>query len=112
MCVWNACLRTIETDIPCAASLCLPDATYAALFAAAALLERILELLLGFVQRTHQSLAAVGVAALVRLIVASGPNLDERTWMMVRWAEGVQGWVCRSAVLGCRVRKRFLEGTA
>ena len=53
----------------------------------AALLDRILELLLGFVRRTHQSLAAVGVAAMVRLIVASGPHLDEPTWMMVRgWA--------------------------
>jgi hypothetical protein len=49
-----------------------------------ALLERILELLLGFVGRTHQALAGVGVAALVRLIVAAGPQLDEERWMMVR----------------------------
>ena len=49
----------------------------------AALLERILELLLGFVERNHLALAGVGVAALVRLIVAAGPHLDEATWMMV-----------------------------
>ena len=59
---------------------CLP----ACLPSPAALLERILELLLGFVRRTHQALAGVGVAALVRLIVAAGPHLDDDTWMMVR----------------------------
>lgn len=57
------------------ACLCPPPST--------ALLDRILELLLGFVRRTHQSLAGVGVAALVRLVVAAGPHMDEPTWMLV-----------------------------
>lgn len=52
------------------------------------LLERILDLLLGFIQRTHQALAAVGVAAMTRLILAAGTQMDTETWMVVRWREG------------------------
>ena len=36
------------------------------------LLPRIIDLLLGFVRRTHKSLASVGVAAFVRLINNAG----------------------------------------
>lgn len=71
----SSCIAAmLPPHCPCPPTSCPP----------AALLDRILELLLGFVRRTHQSLAAVGVAALVRLIVAAGPHLDEPTWMMVR----------------------------
>lgn len=55
-----------------------------------------MELLLGFVRRTHLALAGVGVAALVRLIVAAGPQMDEPTWMMVRGRLG-------SGEVGCGV---------
>ncbi len=47
------------------------------------LLPRILELLLGFVRRTHISLAAVGVSALVQLMVSAGAQMDEATWQQV-----------------------------
>jgi len=50
------------------------------------LLDRILELLLGFVRRTHQALASVGVAAMSRLILAAGAQMDEPTWMVVSLA--------------------------
>lgn len=53
-----------------------------------------MELLLGFVRRTHQALAGVGVAALVRLIVQAGQHLDEPTWMMVR----APGWGAEQGV--------------
>lgn len=36
------------------------------------LLSRLLDLLRGFINRSHQSLAAVGVAALVRLCINAG----------------------------------------
>jgi hypothetical protein len=32
--------------------------------------------------RTHQSLAAVGVAALVRLINSAAPHMDAAAWML------------------------------
>lgn len=51
-------------------------------------------------QRTHQSLAGVGVAALVRLIVAAGPHMDEPTWMMVGGADGWGRAEPRSGALG------------
>jgi len=44
------------------------------------LLGRVLELLATFMRRSHQSLAAVGVAAFVRLLVASAPQLDAAAW--------------------------------
>lgn len=47
------------------------------------LLDRILDLLLGFIRRTHQALAAVGVAAMARLILAAGNSMDDETWGVV-----------------------------
>lgn len=47
------------------------------------LLGRVLSLLAGFMRRTHQSLAAVGVAAFVRLVVSVGPSLDQAAWAQV-----------------------------
>eukprot|EP00951_Prasinocladus_malaysianus_P014428 scaffold109729_cov40-Prasinocladus_malaysianus.AAC.2 len=44
------------------------------------MLTRLLELLAGFITRTHQSLAAVGVAALVRLISDAGPVMADKDW--------------------------------
>lgn len=57
------------------------------------LLDRILDLLLGFIGRTHQALAAVGVAAIARLILQAGPQMDEATWMVVScWQPGQSFW--------------------
>ncbi|KAG2485588.1 hypothetical protein HYH03_015653 [Edaphochlamys debaryana] len=50
---------------------------------ASTLLSRLLELLRGFMNRSHQSLAAVGVAAFVRLAVNAGPIMNETCWEMV-----------------------------
>jgi brefeldin A-inhibited guanine nucleotide-exchange protein len=72
--LYDTCTRTLQHIV---------DIVVQYYSAVSALLDRILELLLGFVRRTHLSLAAVGVAALVRLIVAAGPHLDEPTWMMM-----------------------------
>lgn len=72
--LYDTCTRTLQHIV---------DIVVQYYAAVRALLDRILELLLGFVQRTHQSLAGVGVAALVRLVVAAGPHMDEPTWMMV-----------------------------
>ncbi|KAG2437305.1 hypothetical protein HXX76_005962 [Chlamydomonas incerta] len=47
------------------------------------LLSRLLDLLRGFMNRSHQSLAAVGVAAFVRLAVNAGPIMNETCWEMV-----------------------------
>ncbi|EFJ50436.1 hypothetical protein VOLCADRAFT_80189 [Volvox carteri f. nagariensis] len=44
------------------------------------LLSRLLDLLRGFMVRSHQSLAAVGVAAFVRLAVNAGPIMNETCW--------------------------------
>ncbi|GIM16142.1 hypothetical protein Vretimale_18795, partial [Volvox reticuliferus] len=44
------------------------------------LLSRLLDLLRGFMNRSHQSLAAVGVAAFVRLAVKAGPIMNETCW--------------------------------
>ena len=49
----------------------------------APLMDRVLDLLLGFARRTHQSLAGVGVAAMVRLMVCAGPEMDDATWLRV-----------------------------
>ncbi|EFN54845.1 hypothetical protein CHLNCDRAFT_35815 [Chlorella variabilis] len=72
--LYDTCTRTLQHIV---------DIVVQYYAAVSALLERILELLLGFVRRTHQALAGVGVAALVRLIVAAGPHLDDDTWMMM-----------------------------
>lgn len=97
------------------APFCLP----APFFPSAALLDRILDLLLGFVQRTHQALAAVGVAAMVRLIVAAGPNLDEPTWMMVRKEGGLgdgggreEAWVVSKRQAGMQACQLNLSAAA
>ncbi|CAL8462959.1 g2493 [Coccomyxa elongata] len=47
----------------------------------APILPRIFDLLSNFVRRPHQSLAAVGVAALVRLIVAAGDRMSAAVWV-------------------------------
>jgi hypothetical protein len=47
------------------------------------LLPQLLQLLFGFMDRTHQSLAAVGVAALVRLVNSAAPHMDTAAWMLV-----------------------------
>ncbi|KAL3151968.1 hypothetical protein ABBQ32_001092 [Trebouxia sp. C0010 RCD-2024] len=44
------------------------------------LLGRVLELLLNFIRRTHQSLASVGVAALVRLVTSAGSQMSSSMW--------------------------------
>eukprot|EP00873_Tetraselmis_striata_P021183 jgi/Tetstr1/441447/TSEL_029692.t1 len=44
-------------------------------------MNRLLALLADFISRTHQSLAAVGVAALVRLIAEAGPLLTDEHWV-------------------------------
>lgn len=44
------------------------------------LLNRILNLLTGFIKRPHQSLAAIGVAALVRLTNSAGELFSEEKW--------------------------------
>lgn len=46
------------------------------------LLPQLLQLLFGFMDRTHQSLAAVGVAALVRLINSAASHMDTAAWML------------------------------
>lgn len=52
------------------------------------LLPRILDLLQGFVRRPHHSLAAVGVAGLVRLIINAGISFSEATWSEVLMGVG------------------------
>ncbi|MEW5298187.1 MAG: hypothetical protein WDW36_001338 [Sanguina aurantia] len=47
------------------------------------LLSRMLELLNGFMNRSHQSLAAVGVAAFVRLATQAGPLLSNDGWQQL-----------------------------
>lgn len=97
---------------PPSAPTCLPPPRPLPAASSSALLGRILELLLGFVRRTHQELAGVGVAALVRLIVQAGPHLDAPTWMMVRggaarwggWMGGRSGAAGRALVRGMLVR--------
>ncbi|KAK9829453.1 hypothetical protein WJX72_005963 [[Myrmecia] bisecta] len=44
------------------------------------LLGRMLDLLSSFIRRTHQSLAAVGVAALVRLLTSAGSQMSSTVW--------------------------------
>lgn len=48
-----------------------------------ALLHRIMDLLQGFIARPHHSLAAVGVAALTRLVVNAGIHFTDDTWLDV-----------------------------
>ena len=43
-------------------------------------LPRLLDLLSGFAVRGHAALASVGVAALSRLVAATGPRMDVGTW--------------------------------
>uniref|UniRef100_A0A061RZG9 Brefeldin a-inhibited guanine nucleotide-exchange protein 2-like n=1 Tax=Tetraselmis sp. GSL018 TaxID=582737 RepID=A0A061RZG9_9CHLO len=50
------------------------------------MLPRLLELLKGFIRRSHQSLAAVGVAALVRLISEAGPIMSDAHWLQTMQA--------------------------
>jgi len=45
-----------------------------------ALLLRAIDLLTGFVKRTHAALAGVGVAALARLASAAGPTFSQEEW--------------------------------
>ncbi|CAK9230341.1 unnamed protein product [Sphagnum troendelagicum] len=47
------------------------------------LLGRILSLLTGFIKRPHQSLAAIGVAAFVRLMSNAGNLLSDEKWLEV-----------------------------
>lgn len=49
----------------------------------APLLGRLLDLLAGLMRRSHQSLAAVGTAAFVRLATGTGDALDEAAWQKV-----------------------------
>ncbi|PSC72251.1 brefeldin A-inhibited guanine nucleotide-exchange 2-like [Micractinium conductrix] len=72
--LYDTCTRTLQHIVD------LVVQYYAAV---RALLDRILDLLLGFVGRTHLALAGVGVAALVRLLVQAGSQMDEPTWMMM-----------------------------
>lgn len=44
------------------------------------LLLRVIDLLTGFVKRTHEALAGVGVAALARLASAAGPTFSQEEW--------------------------------
>lgn len=44
------------------------------------LLDRLFALLIGFVQRPHQSLASMGIAALVRLIGGAAENMTQEIW--------------------------------
>lgn len=46
-----------------------------------ALLDKTLDLLGGFIRRSHRSLAGVGAAALARLAIAVGETADESTWL-------------------------------
>ncbi|WIA22572.1 hypothetical protein OEZ86_009559 [Tetradesmus obliquus] len=47
------------------------------------LLPRLLELLRGFIARSHASLASVGVAAYTRLLASCGGQLDDEAWQQV-----------------------------
>ncbi|KAL6762063.1 hypothetical protein V8C86DRAFT_3013062 [Haematococcus lacustris] len=47
------------------------------------LLPQLLDLLLGFMNRSHQSLAAVGVAAFVRLVNSAATRMDSNAWATV-----------------------------
>ena len=55
------------------------------------LLSKILLLLTSFIQRPHQSLAAIGVAAFVRLMSNAGALFSEQKWEEVRGRGGVGG---------------------
>jgi brefeldin A-inhibited guanine nucleotide-exchange protein len=47
------------------------------------LLPRLLELLRGFIARSHASLASVGVAAYTRMVASCGTKLDSQAWQQV-----------------------------
>jgi len=49
----------------------------------AALLPQMLQLLHSFVTRSHQSLASIGVASLIRLINLASPKMQEPAWQEV-----------------------------
>lgn len=44
------------------------------------LLDRLFQLLVGFMQRSHQSLASMGIAALVRFLNQAGKDMTQETW--------------------------------
>eukprot|EP00210_Caulerpa_lentillifera_P001785 g1715.t1 len=44
------------------------------------LLDRLFQLLVGFMQRSHQSLASMGIAALVRFLNQAGEEMTNETW--------------------------------
>ena len=48
------------------------------------LLPKMMELLKRFMNRTHQSLAAVGVAALVRMVNNAAAVMSKDEWLQVR----------------------------
>ena len=52
------------------------------------LLSKILLLLTSFIKRPHQSLAAIGVAAFVRLMSNAGALFSEQKWEEVRGERG------------------------
>jgi brefeldin A-inhibited guanine nucleotide-exchange protein len=49
----------------------------------APLLPRLLELLRGFIARSHASLASVGVAAYTRMVASCGDKLYSTAWQQV-----------------------------
>lgn len=65
---------------------------------AAGLLERLLDLLKSFMNRTHQSLASVGVAAMVRLVTQAGPLMDGEQWCMT--VQGIHDIIVETAPNG------------
>ena len=75
--LYETCTRTLQHIVD------IVGQYYPALHSA--VLHRLLELLLGFVHRSHLALASVGVAAMVRLLVAAGSQMDEATWLAVSW---------------------------
>jgi brefeldin A-inhibited guanine nucleotide-exchange protein len=52
------------------------------------LLPRLLDLLRGFIARSHASLASVGVAAYTRMVASCGAKLDNDAWQQVRRMAG------------------------
>jgi hypothetical protein len=56
------------------------------------LLPRLLDLLRGFIARSHASLASVGVAAYTRMVASCGTKLDSDAWQQV----GLHGFGCSS----------------
>lgn len=87
--LYETCTRTLQHIVEIVAQ-------YYSALRGTPVLARLLDLLLGFVRRSHLALAGVGVAAVVRLLISAGPQLDE-----VTWAE-VCGWVVLGGGEACK----------